>query len=306
MDPKLVPGLEEIEGMLDRNDSVVPMAEAAKRLARTNADYFPIGFSVFDNVMKGGAGPGDLVVISGISGHGKTTFGQTLSWHFNKIGIPQLWFSYEVDVPGLWAKFIDMGVDSEFLAFCPLINTSGSIEWIERKIREAILKYNTKVVFIDHLGFLSPKISGDKDLPNNLQQNFSLYLGGICRQLKRLAIEKGITIFLMAHVRKTKELGMDDIANSAGIAQESDFVFMVERLLLGKEKKKFQSPYRDNNDEGELFSEESKVMLVKNRRTGSTKFIKCKMNAGRLMQIDSNGNFLELSEPAVEVVGVDE
>jgi replicative DNA helicase len=218
-----------------------------------------------------------------------TLFAQTISYHLNQIGLPQLWFSYEMEITEIAKRFADMGLTQDYLGFCPLKLKGGQIEWIEKKVNEGVLRFNTKVVFIDHLGFLAPKLSGD-----SAERNYSVYLGQICRQLKLLALDKHIIIFLLAHVRKTKEdLDMDDIAHSGGVAQESDFVFMVER-----ERIKTSSPpkgkqlYGQNGfnweDSGDVFSRYSKISLVKNRRTGITKFAKCEFINGKLQEVKQN------------------
>ena len=279
-----IPTPEELDLISDPETKIIPLFEAARIMEKASGgkDKFPVGFELFSQVMTGGVTDGDLVVISGKSGHGKTTFAQTISYHLAQIGLPQLWFSYEMQITEIANKFAAMGLNDEFLGFCPLKLKGGSIDWIEQKITEGVVKHNVKAIFIDHLGFLTPKIKGNE---TNMERNFSAYLGQICRQLKSLAIEKNIIIFLLAHVRKTKEeLDIDDIAHSVGVAQEADFVFMVER-----EKQKQNSKWAQN-EMGDMFTEFSRIMLVKNRRTGINKFIKCQMSNGRLTEVAKHGN----------------
>ncbi len=275
MDLNQVPKLDKLHDILLGKDNVLPLSEVAKKTSKKDIDYFPTGFNMFDNVMTGGVSEGDLIIISGKTGEGKTSLGQMLTYNFNKIAIPCLWFSYEVDVNHLWQKFKNMGCDEELLAYTPLKISSGRISWLKDKIKEGILKYQTKVIFIDHLGFLLPDVeSYDK----NLNQNYSAYLASMCRQLKKLAIDEEVIIVLMAHVRKTSaELEIEDLANSAGIAQEADFVFMIERI---KNKKKFET----NN----YFTDETIVKMVKNRRTGNNKIIKVVMVDDKFLEITNN------------------
>jgi replicative DNA helicase len=308
MDFEEVPDIKKAEQITDGESAIVTLAEAARLLeaSRNGSDYFPMGFDLFSEIMGGGITEGDLVVISGKSGHGKTTFAQTLSYHLAgpKVAVPQLWFSYEMQVTEIWKKFRDMGVNEEFLGFCPLKLKSSNVEWIEQKITEGILKFNTKIVFIDHLGFLSPRVNSSNAM--DFERNFSAYLGQLVRQLKTLAREKRIIIFLLAHVRKTKEeLDIDDLAHSVGIAQEADFVFMVERErvkpLTSRQQLQNQSAPSIFSAEGDVFTKYSKVFLVKNRRTGINKFIKCQMANGRLTEVvQSNGS--ELTEQNRETI----
>ena len=276
-EPNYEAGFKKINSVFDHEAEVVSIWDAADlQDADRSPDRFPIGFNAFSDIMKGGVADGDLIVISGKTGHGKTTFAQTLSYHFNKIGIPQLWFSYEVEISELREKFKDMGLDKTFVGYTPLKIKSGNVEWLEERIQEGITKYNTKVVFIDHLGFLTPKDLGSRDY----NQNLSAYLGHITRQIKNLARDNRIIIFMLAHTKKTREtLEIEDISHSGGIAQESDFVFMVERIPVERNIRS-----KSDLDQGEVLSPFTRISLQKNRRTGITKFIKCKLANGRLME----------------------
>jgi len=272
-----IPAMEQkLNSIFDHESQIVSIWDAARyQELDKSSDRFPIGFEMFSEIMKGGVGDGDLLVVSGKTGHGKTTFAQTLSYHFNKIALPQLWFSYEVEITELRDKFKDMGLDETFIGYTPLKIKSGNIEWIEERVQQGIAQFNTKVVFIDHLGFLTPKSLGQRDY----NQNLSAYLGHMTRQLKNLARDNKIIVVLLAHTKKTKDaLEIEDISHSGGIAQEADFVFMVERL------KKEAGRRISDSDEGEVLSEFTRVSLVKNRRTGINKFIKCKLLNGRLQE----------------------
>lgn len=272
---------KKIESVFDHEAEIVSIWDAAKLSEMDSSpDRFPIGFNLFSENMKGGVGNGDLITIAGKTGEGKTTFAQTLSFHFNKIAIPQLWFSYEIDIEELRNKFAEMGLDENFVGYCPIKIKSNNLEWIEERILQGITKFNTKVIFIDHLGFLTPKFE-----TKDYDRNYSAYLGHIARQLKNIARDNKIIIFLLAHTKKTKdELDLEDIAYSGGIAQESDFVFLIER-----EKMKAGGRRINDKPEGDIFTPYSKISLVKNRRTGITKFIKCRLLQGRLME-ETYGN----------------
>lgn len=265
----------KIDSQFDHESQIVPIWDAADLQDMDKSpDRFSVGFDMFDQAMKGGAGEGDVVVISGKTGHGKTTLAQTFSWHLNKNGIPQLWFSYEVSISDLREKFKDMGLSKEtFLGYCPLKIKSGNVEWIKERIYSGIGEFRTKAIFIDHLGFLEPEaVGGMKDYDRNL----SAYLGHIVRQLKTIAIENKIIIFLLTHARKTKDYAeLDDIAHSGGIAQEADFVFIVERERIAGRRIADQ-------EQQEVFSPFTRVVLEKNRKTGVSKIIKCKLSEGRL------------------------
>src|SRR3990167_5369303 len=56
----------------------------------------------------GGFDGGDLVILSGITGEGKTTLAQTITHNLSEQGICSLWLSYEVSPHHLIGKFTTM------------------------------------------------------------------------------------------------------------------------------------------------------------------------------------------------------
>ena len=84
----------------------------------------------------------------------------------------------------------------------------------------------------------------------------------------------------MAHVKKVpkeEEPEMSDIANSASIFQNADVVFIVFRIA------KEQSKLIETT--GDLFTNATKIKMVKNRVTGQSKFIRCEMINDQLIEI---------------------
>ena len=184
---------------------------------------------------------GELVVVSGLTGQGKTTLCQTLSFNFFTQDIASLWFSYEMTYRQFLRK-----LQEDLFVFMPLVLKGKSIDWLRDRIHEAKIKYGVRAVFIDHLHFLvdMAKI-----------KNPSLEIGSIVRGLKRIALDLNVTIFLVAHSTKIKfdeEPELDSIRDSSFIPQDADIVLIVWR---GKEKS------------GE-FTNKTIVKLAKSRRTG--------------------------------------
>ena len=244
---------------------------------------YPTGFSVVDKAFRGGLKDGDMWFVTGYSGSGKTSLSQTMTYNLIMAGQPVLWFSYEVLIHEIWRKFKEMGVSNDFLAYSPAIMATGNVDWVEKKIIEARDKFKTKVIFIDHLGFLAP-ITDKVD--SNLNSNYSIYLGMICRQLKAIAIREKVAIVLMGHLRKPTvgkgdDPTMHDIKDSAAVAQESDAVIIVNR----KRQSSGGGGY-DGGASDDLYSNETQVKIEKNRVTGETKVFSVEMIKGRLMDFD--------------------
>jgi replicative DNA helicase len=123
-----------------------------------------------------------------------------------------------------------------------------SMDWIQDRIHEAKIKHGVRAVFIDHLHFLvdMAKI-----------RNPSLEIGAIVRGLKRIALELNVTIFLIAHLTKTKfeeEPELDAIRDSSFIPQDADQVYIVWRKYDTSAKEYLNQTY---------------VKLCKSRRTGT-------------------------------------
>lgn len=251
-------------------DKILPIYEIVGK-RNVKLERFSTGFQKLDKVMNNGFKDGDLVIISGISGEGKTTLAQTLTFNLTKNGIGCLWFSYEVSIEHLDNKFKEMGMLDHYNAYSPEKNTTGQLDWIKAKIREGWIKYATKVVFIDHIDFLTPTNLKTSD-------NQSIAYKNITTELKSLAIELNVTIVLMAHCKKNlngKEPEMEDIGYSGGIFQLADYVLIVFREKLP----------RTEELSGNLSSNKSIIKLVKNRETGQRIYIVTQYNNGKLLEL---------------------
>jgi replicative DNA helicase len=269
-----VPPIEDFtEIMGDMDSPVIPLEEAISKKS-SEIDYFKTGYSTFDEAMEGGLTEGNLVIISGISGEGKTTLAQSITHNLCNAGVPCLWFSYEVSFEHLDKKFRDMGTHQFYSVYVPKKMTTGKLDWVKYKIKESWRKHGTKIVFIDHIDFLMP------EKENKTYENQALNLKQIALELKTLAIELKIAVVVMAHLKKLpegKEPDMQDIGYSAGIFQLADFVLIIMRE---RQKKKF------SENQGEVIGNGSVIKIVKNRATGRLVYIKTQF---------VNGKFLELT-----------
>ena len=224
-----------------------------KSVLVTGIKVEPIGVGDYYGFTIGGNGRfllGDFTVTH------NTTFCQSLTCNFLRDGKKVLWFSYEVLMSYLWQKFEKMGIKPEEFVFAPFKNTTGNVGWIEKKVKEAKQKFGIKMVVIDHLGYLMPKMKQD-----GISGNYATFLTQIVREIKTLAIQEEIIICLPVHMRKTESPDINDIRDSAGIAQEADLVFVMERLknTVGSEAAAM-----------EYYSQYTKISLIKNRKTGKS------------------------------------
>jgi len=230
-------------------DRVIPAAEykaemAAMMAKRGNAIQSLI--PKLDELTNGFEG-GNLITISGPTKQGKTTLSHTFTKNFESQGVTSVWFSFEVTPKELFEKFAKTEV-----FYLPRRLKQRSLEWLKERIEEAKLKYGIRVAFVDHLHYL---VDMEKS------KNMSVEIGSVIRELKTIAVELDIVIFLMAHMNKTKYNVMPtevDLRDSSFVAQESDKVF-----ILWRERKKSQGGI------GYEFSGKTLLNVAIDRQTGS-------------------------------------
>src|SRR3990167_8277354 len=214
---------------------------------------------------------GQLNVLSAPTGNGKTAFLQDLTRTFTDQGVPCLWFSYEMPPAELGERF----GDSVPKFYLPRKLKESSLDWMKLRILEGIAKYETRVIFIDHLHYLLDM--------NMLSQarSASLLIGMLMRELKKFAISTETTIFLVSHLTKTKLEAVptiDDLRDSSFVGQEADIVMIMWR----HREKDNTSPT------GYRFTNESRLVVDKNRVNGKLGFVKMLFSNGKFTEITGN------------------
>ena len=161
---------------------------------------------------------GELISISGPTKNGKTLLAQTLTVAFIKQQQHPLWFSYEVSARQFLSQFQDLP-----LFYMPQKNNPHVFRWLEERMDEAFVKYNTRIIFIDHLHYIF-------DLMRS--RNASIDIGVVIRKLKGICTEREFLVFLLAHTTKgsaDRELDYNSIRDSSFVGQESDCAIMIKR-----------------------------------------------------------------------------
>ena len=160
---------------------------------------------------------GELVVISGPTKSGKTLLAQTFTANFSKKKEYATWFSYEVPARQFLEQFPILPI-----FYLPSNNKAQDFNWFMERCLEAFFKYNSRIIFVDHLHFLidMARIS-----------NPSLEIGAIVRRIKRFAVDNDFVIFLLCHIKKTEgdDISYRDLRDSSFIAQDSDTCIMIKR-----------------------------------------------------------------------------
>lgn len=215
-----------------------------------------------DNMLDGFRG-GEMVVVSGPTGQGKTTLLQTFTHNFAEQGINSVWFSYEVPAQDLFERF---GDTLPFFTL-PAKIQGGTLAWLSDRIWEAKAKYDVKVVFIDHLHFLL-------SMHDLSRANTSVTIGAVLREVKKMALETGCIIYLISHITKLNPIDpptYNDLRDSSFTGQEADTILMT---------------WRRRGNEG-AFIDYNVLSVEKARRTGRT---------GKIDLVYLNGRFQEYTE----------
>lgn len=172
----------------------------------------------------GGMYEGELITISGLTKHGKTTLAQTFTRNLIKKDMTVGWFTFEVPP----AQFLSVFEDDEKTldyGLLPVEHRAGDLKWLFQRIAEMHVTWSTRIFVIDHLHFLFDLWS---------TRNVSLTIGQVVRALKHLAVVGGFAIILLCHYSKGQKEEADDsyenLRDSSLIAQESDTVFLIRRL----------------------------------------------------------------------------
>jgi hypothetical protein len=141
--------------------------------------------------------------------------------------------------------------------------TFQMFDWIEFKIIEASIKFDTKVIFIDHVHqlFSLAKIGQSR--------NMSAEVGDLVAKIKNLAVQHNLIIFLIAHNRddaenKNKDPYMESVRDSGLIIRYADTVIGIWRVANMDDNITSSRISAINEDDNK-----SKIRVWKNRREGT-------------------------------------
>lgn len=224
------------------------------------------GISALDMAL-GGLREQQLATIVGDSGHGKTQMGLFLLEQM--ADLCPVMIPLEQSAEEIIEQRQDNGHSIPNILSPDNLASRTTTDWIEGRIVEGIAKFNTKLVLIDHLGYVDDK-------PENKNENIPYRIGENMRDLKGIAKRWNVIVIVLVHISQHDEGKppmRKDIKNSSDIIQESDFGLFI---------------WRKNEVYNKIRTYENKTLLSiqKNRKKGKHE------NIGLVFD-EENGSYYE-------------
>lgn len=198
------------------------------------------GLSTVDRQLNGGLTDGQMVIIGGRPGTGKTVMVDQIAMAFAQRGEPALICSLEMRREELAGRF-SKTVDRQALRQLPIriVDTAHTLPRIASSIRLAQRKDGIQLAVVDYLQLVE---SGDRSLNRERQ------VAEVSRTLKRLAMELNIPVIAASQLNRGMEQDkrkprLSDLRESGSIEQDADVVGLLHRtdddgaeLIIAKQR----------------------------------------------------------------------
>jgi replicative DNA helicase len=216
--------------------------------SRPKRESHKSGIAAIDNI-TGGFRPQQMIGIGAQSGHGKTAFGLWLLKQYE--GLNPVLLPLEQSSEELIEQRIENGqFVPQYLA--PKKHSANvDPDWIEQRIVEAIAKYNSKMIMLDHMGYIEVGI-------DYRREGEHLRIEKKLQAIKHLAIKWNVVIVILIQLSQMEEEQapqLRDLKGSSAIRQECDQIILL---------------WRNNTKAGKARAYDNKVLVSvqKNRFTG--------------------------------------
>jgi replicative DNA helicase len=207
----------------------------------------PSGFTNIDRVTSGFK-KGNLIVIAGRPGMGKTAFGLQVALNAVRLNYPTGFFSLEMSGAEIATRYLsnvsgysnlelnNAKVDEDIccdrsakLTGLPLFvddSPAPSLIELKAKARRMVLKYGIKMIIVDYLGLMTPADN---------RQSREQQVSELSRGLKAIAKDLDIPVVALSQLnRKAEGRGdkipeLSDLRDSGSIEQDADIVMLLFR-----------------------------------------------------------------------------
>lgn len=220
-------------------------------------------FEKLDYFLDGGLQGGELMIMSGPSGNGKSLICQSMAYNQGANNISSLWLTLEMGWQSTTRKF--MAMDWKYQTtenpdnlpiFYPIDNRALSLDWLKKQIFKAKRENGIEIVYLDHLHSLLSLM--------DMKGNTSLILGGIVKELHQIVIEADIPLVLIAH---TKKLNVGDVPDINSIRDSALIVCEADLMgILWRERDKNSIKDEEVTENANVYTDRTFFSLEKNRR----------------------------------------
>jgi replicative DNA helicase len=312
--------LDEMRGVTARSEDTAIGSSAARVFAAAAEAYqsgrppgLKTGISLVDDKLQP-MRAGQLIVVGGAAGHGKSVFGATVSRNLALQGIPSLLLSLEMKDDDFAQRLLagETGIDiariisgdlseAEFRA---LKNAEGRLhDWpltvespkrltasmLVRLARQYIRKRGIRLVTVDHIGLMHGRGRSSYE-----------QMSDITRSLKEAALELDIPILALAQLNREPARRADakdwnerymrrrpkksDLRDSGSIEQDADVVLLLHReeeYAANEEPPLSDAEYHENW-ERHMERHAGRVdIAVAKQRQGSVGMVNCDFDGAR-------------------------
>jgi len=221
-----VKGISQASLMQNDKLSIVGINEfideaRSSRGLRGSVQGLSTGFYDVDDMTKGFM-PGELMIVSGHTSHGKTQLATNIAYRTARAGKPVLFVTMEMTKIEMTQRILAIAGDKIPEDFPFHFQSRTDLAYVDvARLVEKAKEQGVKLVVIDHLHYFSRSLD-----------NTTAEISKIVREFKQAAITNEIPVILICHVRKMdtqKRPALQDLRDSSMIAQDSDMVLMVWR-----------------------------------------------------------------------------
>ena len=262
-------GMERLKATMAEYDGEYRLIWSDKLLeeikSRPKRQNFLTGVASLDDI-TGGFMEKQIITIAAHSKHGKTAFGLFLLKkleQMNPVMIP-----LEQSNEELVEQLSDNGWPIPQFLSPKSLAARVSTSWIEERVVEGIAKYNTKLVLIDHLGYLNDMDGEYK------RENLAYRIEKMMQNLKNIAKKWDVVVVLLVHIVKADEgkpPSLEDLKGSQSILGESDKVIMLWRKNSLKKKIR-------------IYEDKTLVSVLANRRNGRNGNVGLRFEGGTFVE----------------------
>lgn len=233
----------------DENDYGSEIREKVAKRLKGEAIGVSTAVDCIDDFMTGYS-PGELIILAGRPGMGKTTFALISAWLTSKLGNPVIFFSLEMPMNQLKSKIISLetGIDYKKIKAGDLtpeelqkvehcnkyidnsenffiLDKIKTIEEIAQKTEEYVRKKGIKAIFIDYI----QRVKSQERVP--IRELITL----ISRECKSIAKDNYIPVIALSQLsrnvesRQNKRPMLSDLKESGSIEEDADVACFLFR-----------------------------------------------------------------------------